>query len=73
MLTNAALQLMFGKLYSFFNVKYVFLAAIGLFEIGSAVCGAAPSSTAFIVGRAIAGLGSAGIMSGVVSFRFVIF
>ncbi|RYP85118.1 hypothetical protein DL770_005098 [Monosporascus sp. CRB-9-2] len=35
-----------------------------LFEIGSAICGAAPSSIAFIIGRAIAGLGSAGIMSG---------
>ncbi len=38
--------------------------SIVIFEIGSAICGAAPSSTAFIVGRAIAGLGSAGIFSG---------
>lgn len=35
-----------------------------IFEVGSAVCGAAPSSTAFIVGRAIAGIGSAGIQNG---------
>ena len=35
-----------------------------MFEIGSALCGAAPNSIAFIVGRAIAGLGSAGIFSG---------
>lgn len=35
-----------------------------VFEIGSAICGAAPTSTVFIVGRAIAGLGSAGIFSG---------
>ena len=31
-----------------------------LFENGSAVCGAAPTSTAFIIGRAIAGLGPGG-------------
>ncbi len=34
-----------------------------LFEVGSVVCGAAPNSPAFIVGRAIAGLGSAGVFS----------
>ena len=37
-----------------------------LFEIGSAVCGAAPSSEALIVGRAIAGLGSAGVFQGAI-------
>lgn len=68
LLTNCSFQLSFGKLYSFFSVKGVFLVSIGLFEIGSAICGAAPNSVAFIVGRAIAGLGSAGIFSGGVSF-----
>ena len=38
--------------------------SIGFFEVGSAICGAAPSSTIFIVGRALAGLGNAGITSG---------
>ncbi|KAK3685117.1 putative MFS aflatoxin efflux pump [Podospora appendiculata] len=66
LLTNCAFQLMYGKFYTFFSIKVVFLIAILLFEVGSAVCGAAPSSVAFIVGRAIAGLGSAGIMSGVI-------
>ena len=37
-----------------------------VFEVGSAVCGAAPTSVALIVGRAIAGLGSAGIFSGAI-------
>ncbi|TPX10948.1 uncharacterized protein E0L32_008154 [Thyridium curvatum] len=64
MLTSAAFQLLFGKIYTFYSVKFVFLTTILLFEIGSAVCGAAPSSTAFIVGRAIAGIGAAGIFSG---------
>jgi hypothetical protein len=66
LLSNAAFQLMYGKLYTFFSIKIVFITAIVLFEVGSAVCGAAPNSVAFIVGRAIAGLGSAGIMSGAI-------
>lgn len=37
-----------------------------LFEIGSVVCGAAPTSVALIVGRAIAGIGAAGMMSGAI-------
>lgn len=44
----------------------MFIFAVGIFEIGSAVCGAAPSSAAFIIGRAIAGLGAAGIFSGAI-------
>jgi len=40
------------------------LAAIGIFELGSLVCGVSPTSKALIVGRAIAGLGCAGIFSG---------
>lgn len=64
LLTTCALQLFFGKLYTFFKIKTVFLVSIFIFEIGSAVCGAAPSSVALIVGRAIAGVGSAGIFSG---------
>ena len=42
----------------------MFLIAVLVFEVGSAVCGAAPNSTAFIIGRAIAGVGSAGIFNG---------
>jgi EmrB/QacA subfamily drug resistance transporter len=64
LLTTCALQLFFGKLYTFFKIKTVFLTAIFIFEVGSAVCGSAPSSKALIVGRAVAGVGSAGIFSG---------
>lgn len=65
-MTTCAFQLMFGRLYTFYSVKVVFLVSILIFEVGSVVCGAAPSSTALIVGRAIAGLGSAGIYAGAV-------
>ncbi|KAI8632696.1 putative efflux pump [Xylariaceae sp. FL1651] len=64
LLTTAALQLFFGKLYTFLSLKWVFVTAITIFEIGSLICGVAPNSTALIVGRAIAGIGSAGIFSG---------
>ncbi|CAK5272610.1 unnamed protein product [Mycena citricolor] len=64
LLTTAATQLLFGKFYTFMPVKWVFITAIVIFEIGSAICGAAPNSNALIIGRAIAGLGSAGIFSG---------
>lgn len=64
MLTTAAFQLVFGRIYRFYDLRGTFLACILLFEVGSAVCGAAPSSVAFIVGRAVAGIGSAGIMTG---------
>ncbi|RDW57487.1 hypothetical protein BP6252_13747 [Coleophoma cylindrospora] len=64
LLTNCAFLLVFGKLYTFFNVKTTFLCSVVLFEVGSAVCGAAPNSIAFIIGRAIAGLGAGGIQQG---------
>jgi MFS family permease len=64
LLTTAAFQLLFGKFYTFFSIKLVYLIAIGIFELGSLVCGVAPNSNALIVGRAIAGVGSAGVFSG---------
>ncbi|KUJ24095.1 MFS general substrate transporter [Mollisia scopiformis] len=66
LLTNCAFLLVFGKLYTFLNVKVTFLAAVLLFEIGSAICGAAPNSIAFILGRSIAGLGAGGVQSGII-------
>lgn len=63
-ITSCAAQLLWGHLYTFYPTQTLFLAAAAVFEIGSAVCGAAPSSTVFIVGRAVAGLGSSGIFSG---------
>ena len=66
LLTTCAFQLFFGKLYTFFSIKWVYLGAIFIFEIGSVICGAAPTSVALIIGRAIAGIGSAGIFSGAI-------
>lgn len=66
MLTTCSFQLIFGKIYTFFSLKWCFIGAVMMFELGSLICGVAPSSTALIVGRAIAGLGAAGIFSGAI-------
>lgn len=58
------MQLIFGKLYTFYPSKWVFLAGLLVFEIGSLICAVAPTSNALIVGRCIAGLGGAGLFSG---------
>ncbi|KAF9869772.1 major facilitator superfamily transporter [Colletotrichum karsti] len=64
LITSCATQLLWGRIFTFYSTKAVYLAAIFLFEVGSLICGAAPNSVAFILGRAIAGMGSAGIYSG---------
>ncbi|EJU00964.1 MFS general substrate transporter [Dacryopinax primogenitus] len=64
-LTLASFQSTWGKGYKYFPLKPAFLLSIGIFELGSLLCAVAPSSSALIVGRAIAGLGASGISSGV--------
>ncbi|KAJ5206628.1 hypothetical protein N7472_003076 [Penicillium cf. griseofulvum] len=66
LLTCCAFQLLFGKLYKLFSLRVIFLASILVFEVASAICGAAPNSVAFIVGRAICGVGAAGILAGTI-------
>ncbi|KAH6627442.1 major facilitator superfamily domain-containing protein [Chaetomium tenue] len=73
LLTSCAFQLLFGKIYTVFSVRAVFLVSILLFEIGSAISGAAPSSVVFIVGRAICGVGAAGLFAGtIVSIIYIV-
>lgn len=64
LLTQTTLQPTFGKIYTYFNVKWTFLSGIAVFEIGSVVCAAATSSKMLIVGRAAAGIGAAALFSG---------
>ncbi|KAH6662897.1 SGE1 protein [Plectosphaerella plurivora] len=60
----AAFQSTWGKAFKYFPLKTSFLISIFIFEVGSLICAVAPSSIAFIIGRAIAGVGAAGIGSG---------
>lgn len=64
LLTMCSFQLPFGKLYSELSHKYVFLSALAIFEAGSAVSATAQSSLVLIIGRAVTGLGNAGVVSG---------
>jgi MFS family permease len=70
LLTCCAFQLLFGKIYALYSVKIALISSILIFEAGSAICGAAPSSVSFIVGRAIAGVGAAGIFAGTVRLPY---
>ncbi|EHA24579.1 hypothetical protein ASPNIDRAFT_210119, partial [Aspergillus niger ATCC 1015] len=56
-----------AKLNKFLNGKFVFLAALLIFEVGSAVIGSASSIGAVIAGRALAGSGGSGIYVGTIS------
>ncbi|KAH8688640.1 MFS transporter [Talaromyces proteolyticus] len=64
LLTNCSVSLLYGKLYTFFPVKWVYMWALAVFEIGSLLCGATPTSVGLIIGRAIAGAGGGGLFSG---------
>jgi MFS family permease len=64
MLCQASSQLLFGMIYKHQSTKYTFVSCVALFELGSLICGAAPNSIALVLGRAIAGLGAGGVMSG---------
>lgn len=64
LLTTTALQPSFGRIYTYFNVKYVYLFALVLFELGSVICAAAKNSVMLIVGRAVAGAGASALFSG---------
>ncbi|KAI1470394.1 MFS general substrate transporter [Daldinia caldariorum] len=57
-----------GRAYGIFNVKWMFLSLVVLFELGSVVCGAAPTMNAFIVGRVIQGVGASGCYSGAITY-----
>lgn len=64
LLAIATTQSFWGKLYKYFDLKTVFLASIALFEVGSLICAVARNSTTLIVGRAVTGLGAAGVVGG---------
>ncbi|KAI1827694.1 MFS general substrate transporter [Xylaria intraflava] len=63
----AVSQLLFGKLNAIAPVKWTYLTCMVIFLVGSAVCGAAPSSPALIVGRVIAGFAAGGVLVGTFS------
>ena len=56
--TQAAFVMPAGQILSICPPKYVAITVVALFEIGSLVCGIAPTMRALIAGRAIQGAGA---------------
>jgi MFS family permease len=50
--------------YGHFDNKLLFISSVVIFEVGSTLCGAAPTLNALIVGRTICGVGGMGIYLG---------
>ncbi|MCJ1309676.1 hypothetical protein MMC25_003336 [Agyrium rufum] len=64
LLTEIAFQPTFGRLYKLFDHKILYLISILIFEGGSILSAASPTSAALIIGRAISGAGAAGLLCG---------
>ncbi|KAH9236437.1 hypothetical protein K456DRAFT_1770540 [Colletotrichum gloeosporioides 23] len=47
--TQCSFQLLFGKLYAEYSIKWIFLIGLAIFEVGSVVCAAAPNSVVLII------------------------
>lgn len=60
-MTQTATLLWFGQGMRFWRAKYVLLMSIFVFELGSLVCGLSKNVNTLIAGRAITGVGAAGI------------
>lgn len=63
-LTFAAFQTTWGKVFKYFPLKSSYLLSLFIFEVGSLICAVAPNSATLIFGRAIAGIGGAGLCTG---------
>ncbi|KAJ3270016.1 hypothetical protein HDV01_000727 [Terramyces sp. JEL0728] len=62
-LTSTAFSPTYGSFCDIFGRKATFIFAISLFEIGSLLCGVAPSMIVLIIGRLVAGIGGGGIFA----------
>lgn len=60
-------MLLFGRILSLAPVKAVYLLSIAIFELGSLFCAIAPSVNFLIFGRAVAGVGAAGLWIAIMS------
>ncbi|KXH53976.1 major facilitator superfamily transporter [Colletotrichum nymphaeae SA-01] len=64
LMTTAATQCLYGAVYKIFDTKWTFIFSICLFEVGSLIAALSPTSSVLILGRAVSGLGGAGLSSG---------
>ena len=64
MVAMCASQPLAGKMYTLFSKKLAYLGYLLVFEVGSLVCALAPTSSALIAGRTVAGFGASGVLAG---------
>src|SRR3982751_6019815 len=62
MLTSTTTVPIYGKLSDLYGRRVVYAAAMGLFLIGSVLCGRAASMNQLIAARAVQGLGAGGVL-----------
>ncbi len=63
LLTSAVSTPLYGKISDMFGRKKIFLIAIGIFLVGSVLCGMSQSMNQLIVFRGLQGLGAGGLMT----------
>lgn len=67
LLGATATNMVWGRIYSQFSSKWFYIFNVAFFEVGSAICRAAPNIDVLIVGRAICGVSGSGLYVGVMS------
>ncbi|KAJ5230428.1 Major facilitator superfamily domain general substrate transporter [Penicillium chrysogenum] len=67
MIGGMAMILPFGKIYTLFDAKWVFIVSTIVFMAASALCGGAPTMDAEIIGRVFAGAGGNGMYFGLLA------
>jgi EmrB/QacA subfamily drug resistance transporter len=73
LLATSAVMPIYGKLGDLFGRKYVMLAAVVIFTLGSLACGFAWSMDSLIAARVFQGLGGGGIMVSIFSINADLF
>ncbi|HCL66229.1 MAG TPA: MFS transporter [Rhizobium sp.] len=73
LLATSAVMPLYGKLGDLFGRKYVIIAAVSIFTVGSLVCGLAVSMNTLIAARVLQGLGGGGIMVSIFSINADLF
>ncbi|GAD92709.1 MFS multidrug transporter, putative [Paecilomyces variotii No. 5] len=64
LVSTCCLQPLAGKFYTHFPIKQTYITFSAVFFIGSVICGSANSSKMLIGGRAVQGIGGAGLLNG---------
>jgi MFS family permease len=71
MIGGVSMVMPVGKLYGLYDAKWLYIASCVIFLAASALCAAAPTMNAMIIGRVFAGAGGNGMYLGVLTLLSV--